>query len=552
MDRNTLLAFLLIALVLIFTPKYMEMVAPAPQQQNQSIDSSAVSIEPKVVTHAELEKTPIKKQLLPTVNNADEKLFTLENDLYTIVVSSRGGGSIHSIQYKNYFRHDSSNVDLINGINKDNLFLSFKNLDGQSIDLSGPWSTNYNTTHTTIIRPVSLSFAVDIGEGKTITKTLTLHPDSYIIDINSDLTNVSDQVFAGVYSIGWNGGLTTTEENEKDDQVYFNSFAFLGGELEELKVKNGESDSLSFNGAADWVAIRTKYFLAGLIPGDNSKPVSSSLRGFYENREIYGASLSFSTATPSDVSLYLGPLEYDRIKLIGKDFDQVMNFGWGFIRPISKGILYVLKSMKNYIPNYGFILIIFAVVVKLLVYPLTKKSYQSTAAMQKIQPEVTALKEKYKNNPQKLNQATMELYKAKGVNPLGGCLPMLLQMPLLFALFIVFRTTIELRAEPFIWWIRDLSSPDAVFTLPFNVPIYGSHVAILPILMVVSMFIQQRMMSGGAAQQPQQKTMQYFMTGFFFLMFNSFPSGLNLYYTLFNVLTIAQQKLFPPTDTITS
>ena len=146
----------------------------------------------------------------------------------------------------------------------------------------------------------------------------------------------------------------------------------------------------------------------------------------------------------------------------------------------------------------------------------------------------------------------MKLYKEKGVNPLGGCLPMLLQMPLLFALFVVFRTTIELRAEPFIWWIKDLSAPDAVFTLPFSIPIYGAHVAILPILMVVSMFIQQRMMSGGAAQQPQQKMMQYFMTGFFFLMFNTFPSGLNLYYTLFNVLTIAQQKLIPPTETLTS
>jgi len=208
--------------------------------------------------------------------------------------------------------------------------------------------------------------------------------------------------------------------------------------------------------------------------------------------------------------------------------------------------------MHDYIPNYGFILILFAVGVKILVYPLTKKSYQSTAAMQKIQPELMALRDKFKNNPQKLQQAQMQLYKEKGVNPLGGCVPMLLQMPLLFALFQVFRTTIELRAEPFIWWIKDLSVPDAVFTLPFSIPIYGAHVAILPILMVVSMYIQQRMMTGGAAQQPQQKTMQYFMTGFFFLIFNSFPSGLNLYYTLFNVLTIAQQKLIPPTETITA
>ena len=137
------------------------------------------------------------------------------------------------------------------------------------------------------------------------------------------------------------------------------------------------------------------------------------------------------------------------------------------------------------------------------------------------------------------------MYKKHGVNPLGGCLPMLLQMPLLMALFIVFRTTIELRAEPFVWWVKDLSSPDVIFYLPFTIPIYGGHVAALPILMVISMFIQQKMMMTGGAQQAQQKTMQYFMTAFFFLIFNSFPSGLNLYYTLFNVLTIAQQKLVP-------
>ena len=142
----------------------------------------------------------------------------------------------------------------------------------------------------------------------------------------------------------------------------------------------------------------------------------------------------------------------------------------------------------------------------------------------------------------------MELYKKRGVNPLGGCLPMLLQMPLLFALFIVFRTTIELRAKPFVWWITDLSAPDKILDLPFEIPIYGAHVAALPILMVVSMFIQQKMMAG-PSQQQQQKMMQYMMSFFFFFIFNSFPSGLNLYYTLFNILTIAQQKLIPPETT---
>jgi YidC/Oxa1 family membrane protein insertase len=166
--------------------------------------------------------------------------------------------------------------------------------------------------------------------------------------------------------------------------------------------------------------------------------------------------------------------------------------------------------------------------------------------MQAIQPEINKLREKYKNNPTKLHQATMEIYKKRGVSPLGTCFPMLLQMPLLFALFTVFRSTIELRGEPFVFWIKDLSAPDVIFYLPFKIPLYGDYVCALPILMALSMYAQQKMMQPSAMAGPQadqQKMMQYIMMGMFFLLFNSFPSGLNLYYTLFNILTIAQQKL---------
>lgn len=252
--------------------------------------------------------------------------------------------------------------------------------------------------------------------------------------------------------------------------------------------------------------------------------------------------VGLSSKGPAECSLYIGPLKYGRIKALGVGLEKTMNFGLSFIRGISKGILYLLVTLHDYIPNYGVLLIIFSVVVKVLVYPLTKKSYQSTKEMQAVQPLIAALREKYKGDPQRLNQETMKLYKEHGVNPLGGCLPMLLQMPLLFAIFTVFRTTIELRGAPFVLWITDLSAPDTVYQFPggFSVPIYGDQIAVLPILMGVSMFVQQKM--SGAQAQSQQKFMMYFMTVFFLLLFNSFPSGLNLYYTLFNVLTILQQK----------
>ncbi len=482
----------------------------------------------------------------------EEKTITVENELYTAVVSSNGGGSFLSFSFKNYLNKDGQGVNLINGKNKENLSIRFKDLDGESVDLFGPWRYDNSFSGGEIYRPQSLEFSMDVFPGKRIVKTLTFYPDSYLVDVSINMGNVADRIFGGAYSFGWYGGLVPSEENEKDDLVYFKSLVYQGGELVDLKIKEGESESNSFNGATGWAAVRTKYFITAIIPETPDDVVTAFMGGQNDGRDAYDIALSFPAKEPTALSLYLGPLEYDKVKAINRELEKTMNFGWGPIRPISKGVLFVLKKLHEFIPNYGYVLILFSFAVKLLVYPLTKKSYQSTAAMQQLQPEIAALKEKHSSNPQKLNQATMKLYKEKGVNPLGGCLPMMLQMPLLFALFQVFRTTIELRAEPFVWWIKDLSAPDAVFTLPFSIPIYGSHVAILPILMVVSMFIQQRMMSGGAAQQPQQKTMQYFMTGFFFLMFNSFPSGLNLYYTLFNVLTIAQQKLIPPAETITT
>ena len=557
MDRNTLLAFFLIAIVLIFTPKYMEMFAPTPQGPPlPSAENAEDTIRqaPRQDVARRDNETFVSSVNPPTDDfwPNEEKTITVENELYTAVVSSNGGGSFLSFSFKNYLNKDGQGVNLINGKNKENLSIRFKDLDGENINLFGPWRYANTFSGGEIYRPQSLEFSIDIFPGKRIVKTLTFYPDSYLIDVSINMGSVADIIFGGAYSFGWYGGLVPSEENEKDDLVYFKSFIYQGGELVDLKVSEGESESTSFNGATDWAAVRTKYFITSIIPDSPGDVVTAFMGGHNDGRDAYDIALTFPATEPTTLSLYLGPLEYDKVKAINRGLERVMNFGWGFIRPISKGVLFVLKKMHEFIPNYGYVLILFSFAVKLLVYPLTKKSYQSTAAMQQLQPEIAALKDKHSSNPQKLNQATMKLYKEKGVNPLGGCLPMLLQMPLLFALFQVFRTTIELRAEPFVWWIKDLSAPDAVFTLPFSIPIYGSHVAILPILMVVSMFIQQRMMSGGAAQQPQQKTMQYFMTGFFFLMFNTFPSGLNLYYTLFNVLTIAQQKLIPPAETITT
>ena len=539
MDRNTLFAFFLISLVLILTPRYMEIVSPPPPKPEtpDSLYTKTAPIEKEAPNLGIPDFTPKEISNHSVSSFVPEQVLEVNTELYSALVSSFGGGSFTSFKFNRYFKLDSQRVDIIQG---KNLYINGKTLDGDPLDLSGSWDI---INHEKGLNQ-KIVFRKEVFSGMYIYKSLLFYDDSYIVDVQIDLTEVSNNIYRNAQLSG-SGGLSSTEENFEDDLYYFNSYIYQGGELENLKTGKGETEEKSFNGTTDWAALRTKYFTVAIIP-ENKKGIDQvTLYGSGDTTETYGASFVFDPTNKEGFRLYLGPLEYDRVTSLNVGLESIMDFGWSFIRPISKGVLYALKKMHTVIPNYGFVLIVFAFLVKLIVYPLTKKSYQSMSAMQAVAPEVNDIREKYKSNPTKLNQATMELYKKRGVNPLGGCLPMLLQMPLLFALFQVFRTTIELRAEPFVWWITDLSSPDTVFMLPFKIPIYGNHVAILPILMVISMFIQQRMMSG-AAQQPQQKTMQYFMTAFFFLMFNGFPSGLNLYYTLFNVLTITQQKLIPP------
>ena len=550
MDRNTLTALLLITLVLILTPYYMEMVSP-PAPTIEEFVGEEFKQDSQPVEYREYENTSNKdSELITPPKSKKETTIKIENDLYIATISSACGGTIKSFEIKEHLKYDSSYVSLITPNNTKNLLIGFKDFNGNQIQLDDGWALQSNVDSYFIDVARSVTYTNTINN-KLITKVLTFYPDKFLIDIDIDITALANNTLANNYTLTWFGGIPPTEKDSVTESTYFYSYIYQGGELLDVKVGQGETFSNNYTGQTDWVATRSKYFVTCLLDDSGGQFNSSTISASYKNKELYDLSVSLQSNKVANISLYLGPLEYERIKNLGVNLESIMDFGWAIIRPISKSVLWVLKSMNRVIPNYGVILIIFSILVKLIVYPLTKRSYQSTQAMQAIQPEINNLREKYKNNPTKLNQATMELYKKKGVNPLGTCFPMLLQMPLLFALFTVFRSTIELRGEPFVFWIKDLSAPDVIFYLPFKVPLYGDYVCALPILMALSMFAQQKMMQPTAATGPQadqQKMMQYFMMGFFFLLFNSFPSGLNLYYTLFNVLTIAQQKLTTETQ----
>ena len=525
----------------------MEFISPAPQPTYETNDEPNNRYNESSDIYSSDSSSRNKETLEPPrTESTVEKITTIESDLFIAKISSLCGGSIISFQIKDHLGPDSGFVNLSSNNNKKNLLISFRDLDGEVLELEDGWLMEKAHDSLYINGETTLSYFYPYGN-KKITKRITVYPESFLFDIEIDMVPVAKSLLEERFSFSWIGGLPPTEKDSTAEEYFFGTYLYQGGELLDVKAAKGDSFKNDYRGKTNWVATRSKYFVAANIATDKVGFLGASVTASNNKHELYDLNTYLDPNTKNYFSFYLGPLEYDRIKDLGVGLESTMDFGWAIIRPISKGVLWALKSMHNYIPNYGIVLILFSILVKLAVYPLTKRSYDSTRAMQALTPELNKLKDKYKNNQQKLQQAQMDLYKKKGVNPFGTCLPMLLQMPLLFALFTVFRSTIELRGEPFMWWIKDLSAPDIIFYLPFKVPLYGNYVCALPILMALSMFAQQKMMmTGGTAQQEQQKLMQYFMMGFFFLIFNSFPSGLNLYYTLFNLLTIVQQKITGP------
>ncbi|MDP7026289.1 MAG: membrane protein insertase YidC [Candidatus Marinimicrobia bacterium] len=567
MNKNTVLAFLLIALILIMMPEYFKMIGLANESPPTNDQTNKVPVDgPKSERDNNFKPLGSDEQQTSFSTDEDdpptssitlkdtiqEVVLTIETNLYTALVSSKGGGTLQSYEVNNYDHWEGGKVDLIDTtLNAGNPMLVIgtgNGLDTLTTTFKLEEGGYYDNKTVKINEATTLTFHLGERPGVvSTTKTLTFYPDSYRIGVDVDV--VSRAGAPKIYLL-WSGGLPVTEKDTSDDTYYIEAGLLQGGEL--FSISGSDGEKAGNNSETLWAAVRTKYFTSALISAPQHQHTSAS-SGLIKSKKIKSKKDGGTGGTPqhsaqlgfdggrAELGLYLGPLEYDRIADLDVDLEQTMNLGWAPIRPIGKGILWILTNLYEIIPNYGVLLIVFSILVKVVLHPLTRKSYKSTKEMQAIQPLVADLKNKYKGDSQKLNQETMKLYKEHGVSPLGGCLPMLLQMPILIALFTVFRSTIVFRGAPFMLWITDLSQPDQLFNLPFTIPLLGwSTFNVLPILMGATMLYQQKTMS---VQSPsQQKSFMYIMNGFFLIIFYTFPSGLNLYYTCFNVLTILQQK----------
>jgi len=488
-------------------------------------------------------------------NKGSERTITIETDLFIAELTTKGG-LIKQWQLKKYTTWDGKPVELVEYKRGGDLSLLFATSDGRLINTHDLYfDIAFSTADHQLLTgsdEYSVNLVLPTSGGGRITKTLHFKNGEYGFTVDVAFEKMSKVVANFEYQLVWESGLRYAEQNSVDESGFSAAYAYAGKELTEIDAVDFEKrPEKNLSGTVDWVAMRTKYFALAFVP-QGATSEGAYLAGSRTQAPDKGVVESYSVAMKmpftgkeeegGSFKVFFGPADLSLLKSYGVGLEKMVGLGWTWlIRPISEYVMLPLMSFLHYlVPNWGLVIVIFSIIIKIALHPLTRSSMRSMKKMQALQPLMTEIREKYKDDPQKMNQQVMNLYKEYGVNPAGGCLPLLLQFPILIALYNVFRATIELRQANFVWWITDLSIPDTIFSLPFEIPFFGVRdVSGLALAMGITMFIQQKM----TVKDPRQKAMIWMMPIMMTLLFNSFPSGLNLYYFVFNILSIGQQVM---------
>lgn len=527
-NKNTILALILMLVVwtgftFLFPPQ--EDVAKNASQDKKK--SSEISVEKSSSTSVNVTDSSDEiDNSIPENHHkslSSDEFVSFENDFYAIQFNKRGG-VISSIKLLDYRQENSPEAPPVNLIDKDNEISTLNVLSGSGLGLSGDEIYRVKKNITDKHQEVVLSTQLD--NGVTVKKVFSFSPDSYLVNVDLEITNNTSSDLKDVLQVSLNNYWEDSFADNRFDYIGFTSY--VDSELQEDKVEDITSASKTYTGGISWSGYTNKYFLSALVNKDsvfNSVSLERNAKRISNTARVSDLYIPANSKTTIPFDVYFGPKNIDYLSAAGENLKEVVDFG--FFAFLSKPLHLCLKFFYDYVHNYGVSIIILTVIIKLLFWPLTQKSYTSMKAMQTLQPEMKKLREKYRGDKEGLNRSMMELYKDHRVNPLGGCLPMLVQIPVFIALYKVLLGTIELRHAPFAFWITDLSVKD---------PYY-----ITPIIMGATMFIQQKMTP--STMDPLQAKMMLAMPVVFTFIFLNFPSGLVLYWLVNNLLTIFQQYL---------
>jgi YidC/Oxa1 family membrane protein insertase len=544
-QRNLFLAIVLSILVFLIWNFFISK-QPPPQkqiQEGQTPRETATKEEPyikekdsTVAETAPLVKKPPKQ---PAQIARD---ITVDTPLYSVKISAKGAVFKSYIlkKYREKSDADSPNKEMVSvDTNKGTIQLSF---DGKNRpDLTEAIFSIDTLSDRVLVseKPFELPFSWVSDQGIVVEKKFIFSPETYLIDLQVTIKNGSSAVFSDQLA------LTLTKVfSEKSTVIGFQGPSMLiDDRLEQIKLKKIKDKNV-YNGNLKWIAVQDRYFLSSIIP---QKPVDARLRLFLKDDNFLEAQylqpesvVQPGTQQTFEYQLYLGPKSTKTLSRYDNDLGKVIEFGWFTF--LAKPCLWFMNFLHdNFIPNYGVAIVILTLLTKILLWPLGSKSYKSMSEMKKIQPLIKELREKYKNDKKKMNQETMALYRTYKINPLGGCLPMVVQIPVFFALYRMLYGAIELRHAPFILWINDLSAPDRLFRFDFSIPLmeppYG--IPVLTLVMGASMLLQQKM--SPPMGDPTQAKMMMLMPVVFTFIFINFSSGLVLYWLINNLVSIFQQ-----------
>ncbi|OGU01570.1 MAG: hypothetical protein A2W29_10260 [Gemmatimonadetes bacterium RBG_16_66_8] len=537
MERRTLLAIALAMLVallpsILFPPK-----RPPPPAGTRSDSAVRGAVTAAPVARA-AEESAERRDTIATVTAPAEASpsaheVIVASPLYRIRLSSLGGRLV-GVQLGNFRSlapQDSGAAQLIPANSE---YLAYRLVIGRDTLPLAEWQLTPSTDSLFVgTEGATLEWSATRG-AVSIRLAYEFSPDTYLFRVSGRVDGLPG---GGLLLIGLGPRIRLVEADSTSD---YRTYGVVTKARSTENVSFGSLDPgerQELAGPFEWVAIKSKYFVAAVLAleGETRFGGAVATGGARAGKQATQAHVTVSLPVPSGTfqhAVYVGPQEYRRLARIGHDLEDVNPYGWIFrpvIRPFANLIVRILLWMHEVLQlQYGWVLILFGLAVRAVLWPLNQVAMQSSTAMQAIQPEMKALQDRYKNDPQKLQQEMMKLYKTHGVNPLGGCLPMLIPMPVLFALFFVFANTIEFRGVPFLW-LPDLATKD---------PLY-----IIPLVMGLSMFGVSKVGQLGVPPNPQAKMMMYVMPVMFTVLFLNFSSGLNLYYAVSNIASIPQQWL---------
>lgn len=601
MDRNTIIGLLLIFVILIGYSMWQQ---PSPEeiQRQQEIRDSIARVEKERAqaieeqakeqsqdqNTAQPQETSSEKQDEPeqldesmlgpftSASRGEDEDYTIITDKMEVKLSSKGG-RISQVRLRNYQTYDSLPLVLFTKDSSRFNFAFFSNnrtINTKDLYFKPVWLTEepYNKKRIELTGSDSLSFAMrmyPVGQAEDgdsyIDFVYTFYGDQYILDFDVEFVNMNDYIANNVsyLNLDWYAKLNRHDKQLRNvgngATVYYR---YTDEDVENLsETDNRDEETISTK--LKWVAFKQRFFSSVLIADnafDNAELLTEDEKPDVEDEKERGHYLRTMQAqfgipyTPSEkvevpMKFYFGPNKYNILKKHDIGLEELIPLGWGILSWINRfAVIPVFNFLEGFNINYGIIILILTILLKLVLFPIAYKTYKSQAKMRVLKPEIDELGKKFpkKEDSMKKQQATMSLYKKAGVNPAAGCVPMLLQLPILIAMFRFFPASIELRQQSFLW-ATDLSSYDSIFSLPFSIPFYGDHVSLFTLLMTVSTIfytkLNSEMMGSSNQQMPGMKTMMYFMPVMLLFFLNNYASALSYYYLLANLITFGQMFL---------